>query len=287
MLEKKDFSSPVGLVAGNGTFPLEFIKNAHEAGLKVVVSGINGETSAEVAAVADFYQELKVGQIGKAIKFFTSHKVKQVAFAGGVRRVRLFGGVKLDFKAIAILARCRSIRDDALLRAIAQEFENSGLTVFAASMFLERSLSAHGLLTRRALTFQEQEDARIGWEIAKELGRLDIGQTVVIHQKLVVALEAIEGTDAAILRAGALAGTDKRKKVGQGCVIVKLSKPQQDLRLDLPTIGLGTIESASKAGVSAIVVEAGKSVLLDPEEFVKKANENQIAVFMAKDISEI
>jgi DUF1009 family protein len=277
----------VGLVAGNGSFPIEFALNAREAGLSVVATAVVGETDERLNDLVEKCVWLKVGEVGRALNTFKSNGVKQVAFAGGVRRIRLFGGIKLDLKAITILARCRSLRDDAILREISKEFENNGLSIFSATDFLKKSVCAKGLLTSRGLSEEERADARVGWEIAKEIGRLDVGQTVITHERLVVAVEAIEGTDAAILRAGELAGTNNRRKVGQGCVIVKLCKPQQDLRFDLPTIGLGTLDTAEKAGVSAIVIEAGKTIVLDREEFIKRANKNKLAVFVAEDISDI
>lgn len=287
MIDVSRFSSPVGIVAGNGSFPIEFCENARQAGISVVCVAIHGEADEKLNELADKCVWLKVGEVNKALNTFTKNGVKQVAFAGGVRRIKLFGGVKPDLKAIAILARCRSIRDDALLKEISKEFEKNGLEIFSATAFLSKSVCKKGLLTKRALSQEEIEDALVGWEVAHEIGRLDVGQTVVIHQKLVVAVEAIEGTDATILRAGELAGTSAGHKVGQGCVVVKLCKPQQDLRFDLPTIGLKTIDTVKQAGVSAIILEAGKSIILDVDEFIQKADQNKIAVYVAENITDI
>jgi DUF1009 family protein len=287
VIRVEDLVSPIGLIAGNGSFPINFAENAKAAGLSVVAVAIIGEADPRLNDLVEQCKWLKVGEVGRAIDFLKKHGVKQAALAGGVKRIKLFGGFKPDLKAISIIARCRSIRDDALLREVSREMQNCGIEIFDGTIFLRKSVSQKGLLTKRALTEEEKVDARLGWEIAKELGRLDIGQTVIVHQRLVVAVEAIEGTDAAILRAGDLAGTTTRRKIGQGCVIVKLSKPQQDLRLDLPTVGLDTLEIAKKAGVSALVLEVGKTIILDVDKFIKRADENKIAVFVAGSVDDI
>ena len=277
-----NLSSPIGLVAGNGNFPLEFVEHARARGLEVVVVAHTGETDPRIEELAAHCCWIRVGQIGRLLRTFIKNRVKQAAFVGGIRRTRLFSGVRLDFKALSILARVGSVRDDRILRGVAEELERNGIEVFGASLLLEKSVPARGLLTRRGLTPAERQDARVGWEAAKAVGALDIGQTVVVYQGAVVAVEAIEGTDAAVLRAGQLGGTAGkvlgREGRAAGLVVVKLVKPHQDVRFDLPAAGPGTIETMQQAGATALVLEAGRAVMLKPQETIAAANEAGIAV---------
>lgn len=266
----KTLCSPVGLIAGNGSFPLEFASGAKEAGLKVVAVAHVGETDPKLAEAVSDCLWIKVGELGKVFDFFKQHRVQQVAFAGGIKRINLFGGVKLDLKAIALLARVRSVKDDVLLRGVARELESLGIDVFSAHVFLHNSVPVSGALTRRGLSVSEREDATIGWKAAKQIGLAEIGQSVVVNRGMIVAVEAVEGTDACIERAGQL--------VGAGCTVVKCSKPQQDLRLDLPTIGPKTIEVMQRAGATALVIEAARCLILDREETVRLADAAGISI---------
>jgi DUF1009 family protein len=265
-----DLRSPVGLIAGNGTFPREFARRARAAGLNVVALAHRGETDPALADEVDTCLWVRVGQLGKIIRQLRVHGVRQVALAGGISRVRLFGGVRLDWRGAALVARLRSVRDDVVLRGIAAELERSGLTVFSAALLLDKGLAPEGTLTRRQLPDDRVADARIGWEAAKAIGALDIGQTVVVADGLVVAVEAVEGTDRAIARAHELGG--------RNLVVVKVCKPHQDERLDLPTIGRGTIERCTAAGVVALVIEAGRTIILEPDEVVRAADAAGIAI---------
>jgi DUF1009 family protein len=266
--------SPVGLVAGNGSFPVEFSTFAQEKGLSVVAVAHIGETDPALEKLVSHCLWVKVGQLGKSIDFFTSHGVKQLAFAGGIKRINLFGGVKLDMRALALLARVRSVKDDVLLRGLATEFESQGIQVFSAHHFLRDSVPAVGSLTRRGLSVSELRDAEIGWEAAAQIGLSDIGQSVVVRDGTVVAVEAVEGTDSCIERAGSLAGA--------GCTVVKRAKPQQDLRLDLPTIGPQTIAVMKQTRATALVIEAGRSIVLDRPATIQAADAAGIAIFAAE-----
>jgi len=272
-------SSPVGLVAGSGSYPLEFIKNAKARGLDVVVVAHVGEADPAVATQALHCEWIKVGELGKIISVFQAHKVKHAALAGGISRPKLFGGVKLDLRALSLLARTRSVKDDILLRAVADELRKEGIEVISASVLLSNCVPSSGYLSKRKLSQEEREDLVIGWEAARTLGALDIGQTVVVSKGMVVAIEAIEGTDGTIKRAGELAGT--------GCVVVKLAKPQQDLRLDLPAIGSKTIETMQAAKAAALVVETGKCLILERDEVVRLADRAGIAIVALSDPEEI
>ena len=265
-----DLRSPIGLLSGNGDFPLEFARRANAQGLEVVAVGYRGETSPELKELSNSFHLIRIGQLAKAIKIFKANHVQQICILGGIKRFKLFGGVRLDWRAVRTIARAKSFHDDALLRSIAYEFESCGFEIIAASTLLGDFLARTGQMTRAALSIQQQSDAKIGWKAAKRLGELDIGQTVVVHNGLVVAVEASEGTDGVIQRAGSLNAN--------GAVVVKVAKPQQDPRLDLPSVGPETIEAMSKAGLSALVLEHESAQILRPQYFVELANKLGIAV---------
>lgn len=265
-----DLRSPIGLIAGNGVFPREVARRARAAGLSVVAVAHHGETDPGLAAEVDECSWVRVGQLGKIIRQFRRAGVRHVTLAGGISRVRLFGGVRLDWRGAALVARLRSTRDDVILRGIAAELEREGMEVFGAALLLDKSLAAAGVMTRRRLPPERVADARLGWEAAKAIGALDIGQTVVVADGLVVAVEAVEGTDRAIARAHEIAG--------RNLIVVKVCKPHQDERLDLPTIGQQTIARCAEAGVVAIVVEAGRTIILEPDEVVRRADAAGIAL---------
>ena len=268
-------ASKIALIAGNGDFPVKFAKNAKNKGIEIVIIGVKGEASEELKELADKWYELKIGEFGKFLKILKNEKVTQMAFAGGIRRINLFGNVKIDAKGLLILAKAKTIRDDVILRVIANEVEKSGIKVLSPTVLLKDSVAKQGLITNRDFTQEELNDVKFGWNVAKEIGKFDIGQGVVVADGLVVAVEAVEGTDNMILRAGKLIQKSANSPKG---VLVKLVKPQQDLRLDLPTVGPKTIESMKEAKLCALAIEAQKTVIIDPITFQKMANEAKIAV---------
>jgi DUF1009 family protein len=271
-----ELQSPIGLVAGGGNFPIEFVRRARERGLEVAVVAHHGESDAALTALVPDALWIKVGQLGKLISFFKKRKVRQVAFAGGISRVRLFQNTWLDFRGAALIARLGSVKDDVVLRGVAAELESEGMHVFSATALLDRSTPGIGRLGRRELSRAEAAEAVLGWEAAEAIGRLDIGQTVVVAKGVIAAVEAVEGTDAAIARAGQLAGA--------GAIVVKLPKPQQDRRLDLPALGPQTIETMKKVGATALVLREAGAVLLDPLTLVHAADEANIAIEAFPDI---
>lgn len=267
--------SKIGIIAGNGDFPLEFVKNANKENIKVVALCIKGEVKEEMKELAYKCYEIKVGEVGKALKILKKEEIHQLVFAGGVKRINLFGNLKIDAKGLIILAKAKTIRDDVLLRAIANELEGIGIKVLSPTILLNQSVAKEGLISNRDLTKEEEENIKFGWNVAKAIGSYDIGQGVVVADGLIVAVEAVEGTDEMILRAGNLIKKSSKKPKG---VLVKLVKPQQDLRIDLPTVGPKTLENMKNAGLTALAIEAGKTVIMNPVEFQKKANEYNIAV---------
>ncbi|RIL11740.1 MAG: DUF1009 domain-containing protein [Proteobacteria bacterium] len=290
-------SSPLGLIAGSGILPIEIAKSARSKGLKVVTIAHIGETDPRVAEMSEDCLWLKVGQLKRTLKFLKQSQVKQVAFAGAIAKAKLFRNFRPDLKALAILARLAHSGDDAVLRGVTEEIEKAGFEVIGMSELLRESTPSEGLLTLRDFTPQELQDAALGWRAAKALGSLDIGQTVIVRKGVIVAVEALEGTDAAIRRAGEIAGEPPSNsawlgKVGGALnawtsatsVMVKLAKPQQDLRIDQPTIGENTIELMHGSGISALLIEAGKTLILHVEQVVALADKYGIAIRAAVDM---
>ncbi|MEW6324537.1 MAG: UDP-2,3-diacylglucosamine diphosphatase LpxI [Nitrospirota bacterium] len=260
----------LGIIAGNGRFPLLVAEEARKQGWWVVAVAHQGETLPELEPLVDELEWIRVGQIGRMINRFQSSGVRDVVMAGGIKKTRLFTEARPDLRALALLAKLRTKDDDAILRGLADELERSGLVVGDSMQYLTSLLAAAGPMGARRPTAEEQKDIEYGREMAKEIGRLGIGQCVVVKQHVVLAVEAIEGTDEAIRRGGRLANG--------GAVVVKVSKPGQDRRFDLPTIGPGTIAVMAEAGAAVIAVEAGGSLLLDRAALLRDADRANIAV---------
>lgn len=260
----------IGLIAGNGDFPLAFARAAREKGFTVVAVAHEGETLPELASLVDSIAWIKVGQLGKLIHVFQERGVRDVLMAGGIKKTRLFSGGFPDLRGAALLARMVAKKDDSLLRAVANELAAEGILVRESTLFLDNLLAPRGVLTRRKPSKDEWKDIEFGWQMAKEIGRLDIGQTIVVKDQAVLAVEAIEGTDETIRRGGTLC----RK----GAVVVKICKPQQDLRFDLPATGTRTIETMRSVGGACLALEAGKTIMLDRPTMVREADAAGIAV---------
>jgi UDP-2,3-diacylglucosamine hydrolase len=265
----------IGLIAGNGLFPLEFARAAKAQGLEVVVAAHEGETSPEIEKIADAVTWIKVGQLGKLIKIFKDHGVSDVLMAGGIKKTRLFSGALPDLRGAALLAKMLHKKDDSLLRAVAAELESEGITVRESTLFLDSILAPVGVITRRKPSKGEWKDIEFGWQMAKEIGRLDIGQTVVVKDQAVLAVEAIEGTDEAIRRGGRLCS--------EGAVVVKICKPAQDLRFDLPAAGTQTVRSMLEVKAVCLAVEARKTIILEREQVIREADAAGISIVGVQD----
>jgi DUF1009 family protein len=269
-MKLEDLRSPIGLIAGNGRLPADFIRSATAHGLAVVVVALKGEADPELRSLAASMTWVSVGRLGKIIKVFKSAGVRHVALAGGVTRRLFVSGFRMDLTAIRMLSRLRRFSDDSLLRAIMAEIESSGVTVFAPHLLLAENVPGAGVFSSRPLTAAERADVEIGWNAAHTLGELDIGQSVVIRNKTVIAVEAVEGTDATLVRAGEVSGN--------GGVLIKVCKPSQDTRVDLPTIGVKTLEQCARSRITAIVGDAGKTIVLDPQAVREAASRLGIAI---------
>ena len=255
--------SHLGLIAGKGSYPLLLARAAKAAGVsRLSIVAFDGETDPALEPLAADFIRLRVGQLGKFLGFFKEHGVKQAVMAGQITPGRLFD-LKPDLRAIVLLAKLKERNAESIFGAIAAELAAVGTVLLPATTFLEQSLAVPGHIAGPALGPKEWEDAAFGFRIAKEMARLDVGQSVVVKKGTVLAVEAFEGTDAAVLRGGSL---------GRGkATLVKVSKPNQDFRFDVPVIGPQTLRTAHEAGVSVIACEAGKTLLLDREKVVQMA----------------
>ena len=260
----------IGLIAGNGKFPLIFAAEAKRQGYSVVALAHREETDAALEKSVDEFSWIYVGQLGKIIRTFQKAGVTEAVMAGGIRKVRLFGNFRPDLRGARFLTRIKSRDDDALLRGIADELASDGIRIIDSTFCLSNIIAHAGVLTRRAPNAAQWQDINMGVRLAKEIGRLGVGQTVVIKNQVIVAVEAVEGTDAAIQRGGQLAKS--------GCVVVKVSKPQQDLRFDVPAVGVETITALSQVGGAVLAIEAGKAILIEKNELLRVADASGIAV---------
>jgi len=256
----------LGIIAGNGRYPILLAQAARAQGVKrLAVVGFSGETGPEMEKLADDYTKLRVGQLGALCSYFQKQKITQAIMAGQIAPGNLFDLVP-DLKAALLLARLKERNAETIFAAIADELKKSGVELLPATTFLEDSLPEPGHITGPKLSQQQMDDVTLGFRIAKETSRMDIGQSVVVKKGTVVAVEAFEGTDAAMERGGRL---------------VKVSKPNQDFRFDVPVIGLRTLERAKESGVKVIACEARKTLLLDRNAVLEQANQWRISLFAA------
>lgn len=260
----------IGLIAGNGRFPLVFAEAARRQGVRVVAVAHRGETEPDIESLVEGVTWIDAGQIGAMIDALKAAGVRHAVMAGGITKVRLFENFRPDERALALIARVGRIGDDGLLRALAAELESEGVTIVESTLYLGDVVPQPGVLTRRAPSEAEWRDVRHGLEVARAIGRFDIGQSVVIRQGTVVAIEGIEGTDATIRRAGSL--------VRGEFVVVKVCKPTQDRRFDLPAIGAQTVPTMCEAGGRVLAVEAGRTVMLDREAMIAAADAADLSI---------
>jgi UDP-2,3-diacylglucosamine hydrolase len=254
----------IGLIAGNGSLPRLFARAARARGLTVVAAAHLGETDPSLAAEVDSLAWVRVGQVGRIQRIFQKAGVQEAVLAGGFLRMRAVALLRPDLGLLRVAARLRSVRDDALLRAVAEDFEAHGVRIVSAASYLAELLAPTGRLAGPELDEGARRDVALGSEVAAALGRADVGQTVVVKDGHVLALEAVEGTDACIRRGAALGG--------RGVVVVKRLKPGQDERFDLPAVGPGTLEVMVEVGARVLAVEAGKTFLLEAERLLSAAD---------------
>jgi UDP-2,3-diacylglucosamine hydrolase len=263
-------SERLGIIAGGGKFPLMAAASAKKLGFQVVATAHQGDTDPSLADLVDKIEWVKLGQLGKIINFFKKEGIRKALMAGSISKNNMFGRTMPDLKGIAFISRMAILHDDGILRALADEFAKQGIDIISSTEYLPELLAPKGCLTKKRPDKEQEEDIRIGWDVAKELGRLDVGQCVVIKKRTVLALEAIDGTNATIARGGKIAG--------KGAVVIKVSKPNQDMRFDVPSVGRETIENMAHVSASVLAVEAGKTLLFDKDEMIESADKAGIAI---------
>ncbi|MFQ3574214.1 MAG: UDP-2,3-diacylglucosamine diphosphatase LpxI [Thermodesulfovibrionales bacterium] len=261
----------IGIIAGSGALPIQIAKDANCKGYEVFVLALENlaDTSIQDNAHKTFW--VNIGRLGKLIGILKDNGIKEVVIAGKVPKTLLYKSkITPDLRAIKLLFSIKDRTDDAILNAFANELKGEGIEIIDTTTFSPNIVTPEGLLTTNPPNAAELKDIEFGWKIAKEIGRLDIGQTVVVKGLAVMAVEAIEGTDEAIIRGGNLGG--------EGTVVVKVSKPQQDMRLDVPTVGMTTLESMIKVKARVLAVEAEKTIIVDRSNFLDKADTVGISV---------
>jgi UDP-2,3-diacylglucosamine hydrolase len=264
-------SSKYGLIAGNGKFPFLVLEAARSQGIEMVVAAIKEETFPEIEQHAERVHWMSLGQLGKLIKTFKSEGVSRAIMAGQVKHKQIFSSIIPDLKMIQLLASLATKNTDSLIGGVAKMLENEGIHLMDSTSFLRPLLPEPGVLTRRSPTEDEKHDLDYGYKIARELGRLDLGQSVAICEGACVALEAMEGTDAIIERGASLVS-------GRMLRIVKLAKPNQDLRFDVPVIGRATVQLMTRLNVSALAIEARKTLMIDREDLIRDADAGGITI---------
>lgn len=259
-----------GMIAGNGRFPFLVLDGARRAGVSLAVVAIREETDLRIREAADQVEWVDVGQLGRMLRFFKEQGVTRAIMAGQVRHVQIFSGAMPDMRMVKMLWQLPRRNTDALIGGVAAELAKEGIELIDSTFFIKDQLAPDGVLTRRKPRADELENIEYGLSIAAEIARLDLGQTIVVRGRACVAIEAMEGTDAVILRAGELA----RGKL----TVVKVARPDQDMRFDVPVVGVPTVEAMIEAGATCLSVTAGKTLVFDRDEMVALADRHKIAI---------
>ena len=265
----------IGLIAGEGEFPLLFAQEAKNRGIEVITVAVENHTSAEMNHYSDKIEWISLGALGALIRFFKQEKVQSAVMAGRVPKPDFIqGAIAADERLLAVLAKTPDHRDTTLLNVLISELEKSGIRLLDSSLFLQSHLAKEGVLGKWSPSPDHCKEIELGKEAAKKLGELDIGQTVVVKNRAVVAVEGLEGTDETIRRAGKIAG--------EGIVVVKMGRPNQDMRFDIPVVGPKTLEALSQTKAAVLAIETGKTLILQQEVFLKRADASKLAVVGVK-----
>lgn len=268
-------------MAGWGRYPLVIAEAMTRQGLQVYCLGVKGHADAALAGCCADFQWIGLGKVGGACRYFARHGVRRAAVAGKIHKHLLFQPGAWykhlpDWRTIAafythFLLKRHDLRDDTLMRTMVDVFARDGITLWPPTDFAPELLVKYGQLTRRGPSEPQRRDIAFGWRLAKEIGRLDVGQSVAVKGAMALAVEAVEGTDQCIRRAGELCRQG-------GFTVVKVAKPQQDMRFDVPTVGLGTLQTMREAGAVCLAIEAGKTIVVDQQEIVRFADQHGIAI---------
>jgi DUF1009 family protein len=265
----------LGLIAGNGRFPFLVLEAARASGHDVTVIALKDEAFPDLATVAARppaanLHWIAIGQLGRCINLLKEAGATQAVMAGQVKHTKLFADIRPDLTALSLITKLKARNTDAIISAVADVLRDHGITLLDSTAFLAPLLAREGVLTRRTPAPDEQADLAFGYSVADAIAGLDIGQTIAVKSAAVVAVEAMEGTDAVIARAGQLAG--------RGVRIVKVAKPKQDMRFDVPVVGVSTIEAMKAAGATLLSVDAGKTLMIDGDAIIKAADDADIAI---------
>jgi hypothetical protein len=263
-------AEPVAIIAGNGRFPFLSARGARRRGRRVIALAIREEAAPELDREVDEIHWLSLGQLGKAIDIMHRAGVREAIMAGQVKHRQIFSGIVPDLKLMGLLARLAFQNTDSLIGAVAEALARDGITLLPSTAFLEEEMATPGPMTRREVSRDERRDVEYGERVARVLAGLDLGQTAVVKNRAAVALEAMEGTDETIVRAGRLAGP--------GTTVVKVSKPGQDMRFDVPVAGPGTLRAMQEAASRVLAIDAGRTLLIDRADFLDRAERAGIAV---------
>ena len=270
MTISRELPENLGIIAGNGVYPRLLADAARRAGVeKVIAAAFTGETDPTLEQHVELVEWMRVGQLGRLLKFFRNHGIHRAIMAGQIAPKNLFD-LRPDLKALMLLGRLKERNAESIFAAIGDELAKVEIDLLPATAFLEDSLARSGLIAGSKLSPRQQHDVEFGWNAAKEIARLDIGQTIIIKNGTIVAVEALEGTNETIKRGGTLARED--------AVMVKVSKPNQDMRFDVPVIGVETVRIAAESGVRVIAVESGKTLLLERDAVIALANDSNVSV---------
>ncbi|MFN2414102.1 MAG: LpxI family protein [Pyrinomonadaceae bacterium] len=262
-----------GLIAGNGKFPFLVVEGARRAGVELAVAAIREETDPAIEQVADRVAWVGIGQLGRMIRFFKREGVEKAIMAGQVKHVQIFSGALPDVRMLKVLVSLPRRNTDALIGGVAAELAREGIELIDSTHFLKDQLPREGVLSKRSPSAAERGDIEYGLGVAREIARLDLGQTIVVRARACVAVEAMEGTDETVRRAGRLA----RGRL----TVVKVAKPNQDMRFDVPVVGVPTVETMAEAGATCLCLTAGKTLIFDREEMLRLADRHRIAVVAA------
>ena len=260
----------LGLIAGNGQFPLLFCAAARAEGVEVIAVAHQGETPQAIHDHASHVTWVRVGELGKIITTFHEAEVTQAVMAGGIYKTGAMTQIQPDARGLAFIGKLPNLKDDVILRGVAQELEDEGIAIVESTRFLSSLVPQEGVLTRAEPDAQQWQDIRLGVAVAKEIGRWDIGQSVVVKRGAILAVEGVEGTSAAIRRGGTLGG--------EGSIVVKVSKPQQDLRFDVPAVGPDTIAVMHEVKAAVLAIEAGKTLMLERPTLLECARDTGVRV---------
>ncbi|MFH1076798.1 MAG: UDP-2,3-diacylglucosamine diphosphatase LpxI [Pseudomonadota bacterium] len=260
----------LGIIAGGGQFPIIVAHTAHAQGLKVYTIAHIDEADPQLAEISDGIEWIHLGQMNRLIKFFQKHNVTDAVMAGTITKTRMFSNIRPDLKALSMLAALGHTKDDGILRAVADLLAREGINIRHSTILLPDLLAKEGCWTKRKPSPAEISDIQFGWRLAKEIGRLDIGQSIVVRDGSVLAVEAIDGTNSTIRRGGMLGKNNT--------VVVKVSKPKQDMRFDLPATGVETIETMHDVCASLLAIEANQTVVFDRQRMIERANQYEISI---------